>query len=233
MAGPRVITGLFLQGRIGSTRLPGKALLPLAGEPSILRAMRALRPVRADVHALLADEESTPAFRPLAESAGFRLFTGPAEDVLERYCLAAERFGVTRVVRATGDNPLVSAALANLNLRLHRRLGADLSRLRGAPLGTGVEVVETRALQAARTLSQDPYEHEHVSPFLLRRAGEYRVFEIDCPRYARLPGACVTLDTQADYEYLTRIFTALFRGKPVPVTRLVRWLKKNPPQPAV
>jgi len=228
MARPRVITGVFLQGRVGSSRLPGKALLDLAGAPSILRAMQALRPVRADVHALVTDEESTPAFRPLAAVAGFRLFTGPALDVLERYCLAAEYFGVTRVVRATGDNPLVSAALANRNLRLHRRLRADLSRFRGAPLGTGVEVVETSALQAARAASADPYDHEHVTPYVLGRREEFRVFEIDCPRGVRLPDARVTLDTRADYEHLTRIFAALYRGRPVPTERLVRWLKKHP-----
>jgi spore coat polysaccharide biosynthesis protein SpsF len=233
MAGPRVITGVFLQGRVGSTRLPGKALLPLAGEPSILRVMRALRPIRAEVYALLTDQESTAAFRPLARAAGFELFTGPALDVLARYCLAAEQYGVTRVVRATGDNPLVSAALANLNLRLHRRRRADLSRLKGAPLGTGVEVVETAALLAANSRSADPCEHEHITTFLLRRPGQYRVCEIDCPRNVFFPEAHVTIDTRADYEYMRRIFTALFRGKPVPATRLVRWLKKNPPPAAL
>ncbi|MBN2353431.1 MAG: acylneuraminate cytidylyltransferase [Spirochaetales bacterium] len=233
MARSRVKIGVFLQARIGSTRLPGKALLPLAGRPCLEIVMHALHRVRADVHALLTDEESTPAFRSLAKASGFELFTGPAQDVLARYCLAANEFQVTRVVRATGDNPLVSAELANRNLRLHERLHADLSRFRGAPLGTGVEVVETLALYAANMLSTDPYEHEHVTPYLLRRQERYRVFELPCPPSLLHPTAAVTLDTKDDYERIQRIFGDLYHGKPVKIRRLHRWLLKNDPPPAV
>jgi spore coat polysaccharide biosynthesis protein SpsF len=228
MASPRVVTGVFLQARLGSTRLPSKALLELEGITVIAHVMRALRDIKADVHALLTDTASADAFRPLAVKAGFQLFMGPANDVLARFCLAADHFGVRRIVRATGDNPLVSAELANYNLRLHEKLGADLSRLRGAPLGTGVEVVEALALQAANMLSTDSYEHEHITTYLLRRGEHYKVFEIPCPRFFLLPAAHVTLDTEEDYVVLKKIFAALYRGKPINALRLIRWLKKNP-----
>jgi spore coat polysaccharide biosynthesis protein SpsF len=231
MARPRVNIGVFLAARLGSSRLPGKALLPLAGKPCLVHVMNALRPIKADVHALLTDEESTSVFRPLAETAGFKLFTGPAEDVLARYCQAANEYRVTRIVRATGDNPLVSAELANENLRLHEKMHADLSRFRGAPLGTGVEVVETLALYAANMLSTDPFEHEHITTYLLRRQERYRIFEIPCPRSVMHPNASVTLDTERDYEFIQRIFTDLYRGKPIKTARLYRWLTKHAPPP--
>jgi len=50
--------GVFLQVRIGSTRLPGKAMLPLAGKSAVAHAMDALACVRADVHAILTDPDS-------------------------------------------------------------------------------------------------------------------------------------------------------------------------------
>jgi spore coat polysaccharide biosynthesis protein SpsF len=231
MARPGVKIGVFLQARLGSTRLPEKALLPLGGRPCLDVVMRALKPVKAHVHALLTDEASTQVFRPLAEAAGFELFTGPAEDVLARYCQAANHFRVTRVVRATGDTPLVSAELANLNRRRHENLSADLSRFRGAPLGSGVEVVETLALYAANMLSTDPYEHEHVTPYLLRRQERYRIHEIPCPRSVLLPNASVTLDTMKDYEFIQRIFKDLYKGKPIKTARLYRWLLKDAPPP--
>jgi spore coat polysaccharide biosynthesis protein SpsF len=231
MARSRVTIGVFLQARLGSTRLPGKALLPLGGRPCLDVVMRALRPIKADVYALLTDEESTPTFRPLAEAAGFALFTGPSLDVLARYCQAANHFQVTRVVRATGDNPLVSAELANRNLRLHEKLRADLSRFRGAPLGTGVEVVETLALYAANMLSTDPYEHEHITTYLLRRQERYQVCEIPCPPSVFHPNASVTLDTPKDYEFLTRIFNDLYKGKPIKTARLYQWLLRYAPPP--
>jgi spore coat polysaccharide biosynthesis protein SpsF len=223
---------VFLQARLGSTRLPGKALLCLGGMTVLEQVMHALRGIKADVHALLTDAESLSDFTPLTDKAGFEIFAGPALDVLARYCLAAEHFGVTRVVRATGDNPLVSASLANLNLRLHAKLGAELSRLKGAPLGTGVEVLETAALRQANTLSTDAFEHEHITTFLLRRREEYRVFEISVPVAALFPDAHVTLDTSEDYKALKKIYAALYRGKPINVVRLVQWLRTNTPPPA-
>lgn len=227
MAGPRVKSGVFLAARLSSTRLPRKALLPLGGKPVLVQAMEALTAVRTDVFALLTDEESRPEFEPLARAAGFEIFAGPRDDVLLRYCLAADRFGVTRIVRATGDNPLVSARQANLCLRRHERAGAELSFLRGAPLGCGVEVVETAALKTANSRSRDPFEHEHITTYLLRRRGEHRVLEWQTPRRWRLPEARVTLDTQSDYQFIQRIFAALYDGKPISTARLVRWLNKN------
>ena len=64
--------------------------------------------------------------------------------MLDRFCRAAARFGVRRVVRATGDNPLVSPAQVRSLLELHAAQGWQLSHYLGPPLGTGVEVVEAR-----------------------------------------------------------------------------------------
>jgi spore coat polysaccharide biosynthesis protein SpsF (cytidylyltransferase family) len=90
-------TGVFLQARINSVRLKAKALLPLRGTSTIQHVMRALLPVNADVHALLTDQESRELLSPYAEAEGFRLFAGPSDDVLLRYCRAAETYGVQRI----------------------------------------------------------------------------------------------------------------------------------------
>jgi spore coat polysaccharide biosynthesis protein SpsF len=217
--------GVFLQARLNSTRLPGKALLPLAGAPAVQHALRALRRVEAGVHAVLTEPGSVPALQPLAEAEGFDLFAGPEEDVLERFCLAARRFRVGRVVRATGDNPLVSARQVQALLDLHRAEGWQLSHFLGLPLGTGVEVVETEALEAANRASSDPYEHEHITTFLYRHPERFRIAVPACPEAWRLPEARVTLDTREDYEQLQRIFRELYRGEPIELEELVAWLK--------
>ncbi len=224
MGNTGVVTGIFLQARLRSERLPGKALLKLKGLTVIEHAMSALGLVRADVHALLTDEESAADLERYAHKWNFKLFAGPSLDVLKRYCLAAERFGVSRVVRATGDNPLVSAELTRLNLEYHEQKRADLSRFRGAPLGTGVEVVETGALNRSRAESGDVYEHEHITTHILRNQQIYKVYEPPCPAACRLPQARVTLDTVKDFKILEAIFTALYRHKPIETVELVAWL---------
>lgn len=228
MAHTNLKTGLFLQARISSTRLPGKALLDLAGKPVLFHVMEALRAIRTTYHVLVTDEESYPLFQRWATRAGFAIMVGPKEDVLARYCLACDKYGVDWVVRATGDNPLVSARQAKLLLVLHGVFRSQLSYFQGAPLGTGVEVVTTEALKTAFKQSTDPYEHEHITTYILRRPKEFRILALRAPWPWYYPAGRVTLDTRQDYEYLKRLYEELYKSFPIPTGRLVRWLKKNP-----
>ncbi len=225
--------GIFLQARLDSTRLPRKVLLPLADRTVIEHAMIALRRVRADLYLLLTDESSLAELEPHARACGFLAFAGPKEDVLARFALAAARYPVERIVRATADNPLVSSELLELLLPLHAAAQADYSAFEGAPIGTGVEIVERSALLAAAERARDRYEREHVCPYLYRRAGEYRINRPAAPGPFRLPDAAVTLDTEADYRFLVGLFEGLYRGVPIDTRRLVAWLseRKDPAGP--
>ena len=199
----RVKVGIFIQVRLSSTRLPRKALLPLAGRSITEHAMDALSSVKADVYALLTDSRSAEVLEPLAEACGFETFAGPEDDVLDRFALAVKHFDVDRYFRACGDSPLISSELAADLLDLHDRNNADFSGYLGPPLGTGVEITESSAILAAAAESDDAYEREHVSPFIYRRPKRFKVFRPWAPDELCLPGSNVSLDTAEDYAKLT------------------------------
>ncbi|HUX19741.1 MAG TPA: hypothetical protein VMW69_00790, partial [Spirochaetia bacterium] len=119
--------GIFLQARIGSTRLKEKVLLPLGDRSVIEQAMRSLKRCDAELNLLLTDYESEDRLAPLVRTCGFELFAGSSEDVLSRYAGALRSHPVEYIVRATGDNPLVSSELVLSLLDLHIRMGADFS----------------------------------------------------------------------------------------------------------
>lgn len=218
------MTGVFLQVRLDSSRLPNKALLELGGRSVIEHAMLSLRRLPVSVHAILTDCESAELLRPRAGRCGFECFVGPEENVLERYVLAARHYRVDTVVRATGDNPLVSWELARLAVReLHRR-EADYFGFDGPPLGTGIEAVRAAALERAIRSTKERYELEHVTPFIYRNPEQFRVIRTICPVVYRLPKMSVTLDTGEQYRDLCEIFTRLYDGSPVSVFRLIRHL---------
>lgn len=220
--------GVFLQVRLDSSRLPRKALLKLAGQTVIGHAMQALSGMEADVRSLLTTEDSAETLRPLAKEAGWELFIGPKEDVLARYVLAAREFGIDCVVRATGDNPLVSASMASKAVELAAESGAHYAGFADLPLGTGVEVLDAAALEEAFSEAVDSYEREHVSPFLYRRPQRYRIEVPKAPGSLQAPGGRVTLDTLEDYQYLSLLFADLYRGTPPELSAVVRWLRENP-----
>ncbi len=199
------VTAVFLQARLDSTRLPGKALLDLEGKAVISRAMDSLRSVSADRWVLACDEASRERLEPVASASGFECVAGPKEDVLARFCLAIEKTGATTVLRATGDNPFVFADAADESLRRFESLAVsgtpcDYFTLTGLPHGAGVEVFDARRLVEACRLTDSPYDHEHVGPAMYAHRERFScVFEA-APSKWRHERARVTIDTQEDYE---------------------------------
>jgi spore coat polysaccharide biosynthesis protein SpsF len=190
--------------------------------------MRSLRRVRASVFAILTDQASEPLLRPYATACGFDTFVGSEENVLERYVEASARYDVTIVVRATGDNPLVSWQLANAALRERAMRGADYFAFDDLPLGTGVEIVTAEALQRAYASSTDPYDLEHVTPYVYRNPDLFRAIRVVAPDAYTAPDVRVTLDTEDDYRSLTSIFDDLYDGAPIPITRIVGPCTRSP-----
>ena len=220
-------TGLFLQVRMASTRLPEKAVLPLKDGNVIEHAMWALRNVPVDVHALLTDVSSAGCLQQYADAEQYELFAGPERDVLKRYCLAAEYFDTDVVIRACGDDPAVSARLAKEILQLHCENHADLSHFLHIPLGTGVEIINRDALIRAESCTSDPFEREHLTTHMYRNRNIFRVLEVPCNKRYSLPDTRVTLDTPADYTLISRLYRDLYQGKPLEIDEVVWWLRRN------
>ena len=205
------MTALILQGRLDSTRLPRKALLPLGEKPMILRAMEALRTVAADIHILACPDDCLAAFEPLAASAGFVLVTGPKDDVLGRYCIAVRRHQPEWVIRATADNPFVFADAASALLLEGRSLGADYSGYSSLPYGAGVEAVRSAALLRAGAEASLPTEREHVCPYLYNHGELFFLHRPLAPRPWRRPEIRLTVDTAEDYDRARLLYDALSR----------------------
>jgi spore coat polysaccharide biosynthesis protein SpsF len=203
------MTALILQGRLDSTRLPGKTLLDLEGKPLILRVMEALKRIPCDMRVLACPEDSLASFGPLAEAAGFELVSGPKEDVLSRYCNVIRRFSPDWVIRATADNPLVFTDAAEAIHREALSLKADYAAYSGLPYGAGVEAVAAGALlRAEREASPGP-EREHVCPYLYGHPEFFRLHRPLAPLAWQDPAIRITVDTGEDYERAKILYRTL------------------------
>lgn len=219
-------TAVFLQARLASSRLPRKALLPLAGQPVVWHAMQALRLVNASQLVLLTDPESAPELGPVAEACGFALFVGDPDNVLARFVAAIHRYQPEVVVRATGDNPLVSPRNANRSIGLRARTEADYAGIVGPPLGTGVEVFRAGALLDAASRGTTHYQREHVTPALYEHRERYRVVLSGATSEISAPDLRVTIDTDDDYEQMRALFTHLYRGHPIEIPEIVSYAQR-------
>jgi spore coat polysaccharide biosynthesis protein SpsF len=201
------LTAVVLQARVDSKRLPEKALLPLDGKPLLFRVMEALNNVSADLRILACPEDSLVSFTPLAEEAGFRIFAGHKDDVLERYCQVIRHFSIKHVIRATGDNPFVFTDAAFAISAEAKALKADYSGYSGLPLGAGVEAVLASALLNIKTPSD--YDREHVCPYLYNHGELFNLHRPLAPLRWQGPDIRLTVDTQEDYERAEKLYAAL------------------------
>ncbi len=215
-------SGVVVQMRLDSTRLPGKAMLEIGGTTLAGMALRRLRGLAADEHILATDADGARALAGVAAEFGFDVFAGPKDDVLGRYAMVVGAFGLGRVVRATGDNPFVSVPLARLAMATADESGADYVGLLGMPVGMGVEVVDAEALLRAAESSSDPFDREHVCPFLYNNPDRFMVLRPECPAGYRLPDGRLTVDTAEDFERALAVVASL--GPEPTDADLMSWL---------
>ena len=203
------MTAIILQARIDSSRLPGKALLPLDGKPLVFRVMEALNHVPADLRILACTEDSFASFEPFAKEAGFSIFAGPKEDVLERYCRVIRKYTIKRVIRATGDNPFVFADAASSIHYEASALNAAYAGYLELPCGAGVESVAASALLRAEDEAVLPAEREHVCPYLYGHPEIFKIHRPSAPAKWNHPEIRLTVDTQEDFDHAVELYSAL------------------------
>jgi spore coat polysaccharide biosynthesis protein SpsF len=203
------MTAVVLQARLDSTRLPGKALLLLEGKPLVFRVMEALNQIPSNLKILACPDDSVSAFTHLAKDCGFEIFAGPKEDVLERYCQVIRRFGITHLIRATGDNPFVFTDAACAINAEALALKADYSGYSSLPVGAGVESVSAANLLRAGEEAASPYDREHVCPYLYTHGELFKLHRPLAPLRWQSPDIRLTVDTQEDFDRALVLYTAL------------------------
>jgi len=211
-----VILGV-LQARMSSRRLPGKVLADVAGRPLLARQLeRVARARRLDgLVVATSTESSDDPIAALCRSLGVDCARGSLHDVLERVAEAAAARGAEHVVRLTGDCPLLDPALLDHVVAIHRAGGHDYTSNaleRTFPDGLDVEVVRHGALEEARREARDPYEREHVTPFLYRRPHRYDLRAVTGERSLGHLRWCV--DEPADLAFVRAVFARLLPVAP-------------------
>ena len=220
---------IILASRIGSTRLPEKALKPMADCGSMLELIikRLRNSKKADDVIVATEEKSLNAFKNIFDNLKCNYFLGSEEDVLDRYTKAASKFNADIVVRATGDNPLVSVKALDMIVDYHIKNNADLSHYNLLPYGSGVEVINYDALKYANDNSTDKFEHEHITQYHYRNPDKFKIENPNVNENFAMPELRTTVDTIEDYNNVCGIFKKYNNDIYIDVDDLIRDIKNG------
>jgi spore coat polysaccharide biosynthesis protein SpsF len=218
--GGAMTTGIIVQARMGSTRLPGKVLEDLAGAPVLLRLFERLRRVRGSPRIVLATStlaSDNPIADLVATQPDIALWRGPEQDVLKRYADAARHFDLDPIVRITADCPLMDPACIDAVLEAYNATPgcqyADNVTPRTFPHGLDVQMVSRAALENADAEANDSGQREHVLPFVQSqplRFVQTHVVADGSPQ----PGLRITLDYPEDLALIRAIYEILYPANP-------------------
>lgn len=208
----------ILQARMSSTRLPGKVLKPLLGQPMILRQIERVHGARR-VDKLVVATSVEPDDDILVETlktAGVAVHRGPLNDVLARFLGALDAYPADHVVRLTADCPLADPAVIDAVIDLHLESQVDFTsntpETFAYPKGLDVEVITAEALRHAGTLAATPEEREHVVWGVWNHPERYKLAWLRA--LADDGDIRWTVDRPDDFAFVEAIYEGLYAANP-------------------
>lgn len=208
---------VIVQCRLSSTRLPGKALLPLGGKTILEWTLASMKKVEASKYFLAVDEQSRKELEPIAKECGWDFYAGSQSDVLDRFCNVVKISKADVVLRATADNPFLfyeaAQKLVDEYFFREKNSPVDYITFSGLPHGSGVEVFNADSLLEAASETDLPYDHEHVGPALYNHSEKYICAFVKAPQEFYYPDYRTTVDTFSDYKRALRIVKKISNKK--------------------
>ena len=205
--------GIIVFVRMNSTRLPGKALMPLGGMPLLLRVIRRAQITNFPVFVATSHEADDDPIAALALEHDVPCFRGDKENVFQRAIDAAQAFQLEAFVRLCGDRPLFSIEEMSHSLLLYKSLSAvnaspDLITnhlFKQQVPGLTTELIRTQTLIKIAPSLIDDLDREHMTRYLYQHAAQFSLFSLPANLGNRNPLG-YAVDTPADYERLAMIF---------------------------
>jgi len=200
----------IVQARVGSTRLPAKVLMPLAGRPMVEHVLRRAAAIAGidEVVAAIPDGADDDRLAEVVKATGVRLVRGSSDDVLARYAAAAAIAEAEVVVRVTADCPFLSQVVSGGVLAGFKACDYVSNTLeRTYPRGLDTEAFSREALETAQREARDSVDREHVTPFIYRHPNRFILRQVldDVDRSALR----WTVDTPKDMEFARAVYDAL------------------------
>lgn len=220
----------ILQARMGSTRLPGKVLLPF-GRTNVLDYAVSRSQAAKGIDQVIVATSEKEADNQIVEwcnQNGIEVFQGSEEDVLSRYFECAKQYKADYIIRALGDCPFFHYELAEAIIEETTRVQGDIAIYKEPiPLGLGVEIISSTALTYIYNHGKEDYHREHVTYYAYENRELFKQVNVEIPKYVLDKDVRLTLDTQEDYQLLSFIATHFADNKFISTPDILNYLEGN------
>ena len=227
-------TGIVIQARTGSSRLPGKTLLNVQGQSVLAHVIdRAKRSMCcADVIVATTINAADDAIVDICHNYKTQFFRGSETDVLKRYVDTCKAFSLDRIVRVTADNPLVGYDVIDYMIEQHITRKSNFTtnyHSKSFPNGTIVSIVDVKVLEYLNITTKDQSVREHIVTGLDLISQKFKVCIITAPEKWKRPDLRYCIDVNEDVSVVKAIFKNFYDQNMSPSTEdVINFLESNP-----
>lgn len=229
------MTGIVIQARMASERLPGKILKTLGDSlPMLAWVVERCREVKNADCVIVATTENPldEVVVDLCKRRGYLFFRGSEQDVLGRYLSCAEAYTLTTIVRVTADCPFISPEIIERCIDLFHKSHCDYANNtrfgKSFPRGLDVEVLSKRILKKLNRMATKDTEKEHVALYIYRNPQRFSIatLEAEAPYWA--PSLRLTVDTEEDWALASEVAKRFHHeGVLVDVRQVIEYLNNH------
>jgi spore coat polysaccharide biosynthesis protein SpsF len=224
----------IIQARMGSTRLPNKALRKIK-DKTLIEWIKYRLSFCNKIDQIVLATADTPENDPLedlARNIDLEYYRGSEKDLVSRLFETAKKFNADAIVRITGDCPLVDPAIVDKLVSEYRKRPDELDYVCNVlpptfPDGMDVEVISFAALKRLNDEVADPLYREWITTTLMENPDKYKILNI--PYKNNLSYLRLTVDYPEDFELTEIIFNKLHKEREVFTMKdILKLFKKDP-----
>jgi spore coat polysaccharide biosynthesis protein SpsF len=226
-----------IQARMGSTRLPGKVVLPLDGNPLLEHVVRRTFASEMVDEVVVATtfNRADDIVAEYAKEAGANVFRGSEDDVLGRMWKAANENASDVIIRVTGDNPFIDPQLIS-EIAVRVTEGADYvsNKIeRTWPLGVDAEGFSFSSFSQVNKLANEPHHREHVTPYYRENPDEFSMENVTVTDvygervYESGPELRLTMDEFADYKLYRQVYEEIEYDTIINIQKVEHYILSN------
>jgi len=223
-----------IEARMGSTRLPGKVLMPILGKPMLEHMIERVKKAKLVDEIIIATStnERDVVLEELAKRVRVSCFRGSEDDVRGRVLQAAKTYKADHIVELWGDTPVIDPDIIDAAVKYYLSndydcVGTCLDKT--FPFGISLLIFSTNTLDEVSRITNDPVDRENVSTYIYGHPEKYKIGNLPCPPELKRPELRLVVDELADFKLITEIFEHLYPTNPNFRTKeIIQLLDDNP-----
>jgi len=220
---------------MGSSRLPGKVLADIGGQPVLTHLFDRLKQATMLDDLVLATTNASPdnVLEEWARDQAIPIYRGSEDDVLGRVIDAHRMMGTDVIVELTGDCAFLDPEIVDLAITSFIHNDCDIvtnTVRRSFPIGMDVQVFQFSALAHVAAKVEDAAVREHVSLYFYEHPETYRIIHLLPLRHWFEPDYRLVLDYEEDLVFLREIWSRLFprHGPTFSLEQMIELLRDEP-----